>query len=58
MVSRQPEEHHSFQRDNLSETRISRKAHISRVTEVVELGGKCYISVDMQQVCNNKSKNY
>ena len=42
----------STQRDNLSETKISRKAHFSRVTEVVECCQMCWISNGMQQVCN------
>lgn len=42
----------STQRDNISETRDSRKAHFTRVTEVVESCQMCWISNGMQQVCN------
>lgn len=44
--------HPSFPRDNLSETKKSRKAHFTRVTEVVESCQMCWISNGMQQVCN------
>ena len=43
---------HSLQRDNLSETKISRKAHFTRVTEVVESCQMCWISNGMQHICN------
>ena len=43
---------HSFQRDNLSETRISRKAHFSRVTEVVECCQMCWNLHRMQHICS------
>lgn len=49
--------HHSFQRDNLSETKISRKAHFTRVTEVVELVQKCWNPMDMQHTCNRYATN-
>ena len=35
-------------RDNLSETKISRKAYFTRVTEVVESCQMCWISNSMQ----------
>ena len=44
--------HHSFQRDNLSETRDSRKAHFTRVTEVVERCQMCWNLHQMQHICN------
>ena len=40
------------QRDNLSETKISRKTRFTRVTEVVERCQMCWISNDMQHICN------
>ena len=40
------------QRDNLSETRISRKAHFSRVTEVVECCQMCWNLHRMQHICS------
>ena len=40
------------QRDNLSETRISRKAHFTRVTEVVECCQMCWNLHRMQHICN------
>lgn len=42
----------SSARDNLSETKISRKAHFTRVTEVVESCQMCWNLYHMQQVCN------
>ena len=42
----------SSQRDNLSETRISRKAHFTRVTEVVECCQMCWNLHRMQHICN------
>lgn len=47
----------SSQRDNLSETKISRKAHFTRVTEVVELVQKCWNPMDMQHTCNRYATN-
>ena len=44
--------HHSSQRDNLSETRDSRKAHFTRVTEVVERCQMCWNLHQMQHICN------
>ena len=43
---------HSSQRDNLSETRDSRKAHFSRVTEVVECCQMCGNLHRMQHICS------
>ena len=43
---------HSSQRDNLSETKISRKAHFTRVTEVVERCQMCWNLHQMQHICN------
>ena len=43
---------HSSQRDNLSETRISRKAHFSRATEVVECRQMCWNLHRMQHICS------
>ena len=45
-------EHHSSQRDNLSRTKISRKAHFSRVTEVVECRQMCWNLHRMQHICS------
>lgn len=42
----------STQRDNLSKTRISRKAHFTRVTEVVESCQMCWNLHRMQHICN------
>lgn len=42
----------SYLRDNLSETRDSRKAHFTRGTEVVECCQMCWISNGMQHICN------
>ena len=44
--------HHSSQRDNLSEKKISRKAHFTRVTEVVERCQMCWNLHQMQHICN------
>ena len=38
--------------DNLSETKISRKAHFTRVTEVVESCQMCWNLHRMQHICN------
>lgn len=51
-VSKQLVAHRSSQRDNLSETRISRKAHFSRVTEVVECCQMCWNLHRMQHICS------
>ena len=42
----------SSQRDNLSEAKISRKAHFSRVTEVVECRQMCWNLHQMQHICS------
>lgn len=42
----------SYQRDNLSRTKISRKAHFSRVTEVVECCQMCWNLHRMQHICS------
>ena len=42
----------STQRDNFSATKISRKAHFSRVTEVVECCQMCWNLHQMQHICN------
>lgn len=52
MVSKLQEEHHSLVRDNFSETRDSRKAHFTRVTEVVECCQMCWNLHHMQHICN------
>ena len=44
--------HRSSASDNISETRDSRKAHFTRVTEVVERCQMCWISSGMQHICN------
>ena len=49
--------HHSSQRDNFLETRISRKARFTRVTEVVEccqMGWKLH---RMQHICSRYATN-
>ena len=51
-VSKQRDVLHSSQRDNLSETKISRKAHFTRVTEVVESCQMCWNLHRMQHICN------
>ena len=58
-VSKQLVVHHSSlnvnsssQRDNLSRTKISRKAHFSRVTEVVECRQMCWNLHRMQHICS------
>ena len=56
-VSKQLVEHHSSQRDNFLETRISRKARFTRVTEVVEccqMGWKLH---RMQHICSRYATN-
>ena len=52
MVSKRLAVHRSLARDNISETEISRKAHFTRVTEVVECCQMCWISNGMQHICN------
>lgn len=42
----------SFQRDNLSKTKISRKAHFTRVTKVVESCQMCWNLHRMQHICS------
>lgn len=49
---------HSSQRDNLSETKISRKAHFTRVTEVVECCQMCWNLHQMQHICNKDYDMY
>ena len=51
-VSKQLVELRSSQRDNLSRTKISRKAHFSRVTEVVECRKMCWNLHRMQHICS------
>ena len=41
-----------YLRDNLSRTKISRKAHFSRVTEVVECRQMCWNLHRMQHICS------
>ena len=43
---------HNKQRDNISETKISGKAHFTRVTEVVERCQMCWNLHQMQHICN------
>lgn len=42
----------SYTEDNLSRTKISRKAHFSRVTEVVECRQMCWNLHRMQHICS------
>ena len=56
VMSRLEEQLHSH-RDNLSETRDSRKAHFSRVTEVVECCQMCWNLHRMQHICNRYATN-
>ena len=51
-VSRQLVALRSSASDNLSETKISRKAHFTRVTEVVESCQMCWNLHRMQHICN------
>lgn len=56
-VSRQHVEHRSSASDNFLETRISRKARFTRVTEVV---GSCKMGwklLRMQHTCNRNATN-
>ena len=46
------------QRDNFSRTKISRKAHFSRVTEVVECRQMCWNLHRMQHICNKDIDMY
>ena len=48
---------HSSQRDNYSLTRISRKAHFTWVTEVVERRQMCWNFNEMQHVCSKYATN-
>lgn len=57
-VSKQLVELLSSLRDNLSRTKISRKTHFSRVTEVVECRQMCWNLHRMQQVCNKDIDMY
>ena len=56
-VLKQLVEHHSFQRDNFSHTEKSRKAHFTRVTEVVESCQMCWNFNGMQHICNKYATN-
>lgn len=47
----------STQRDNFLETRISRKARFTRVTEVVESCQMCWKLHRMQHTCNRNATN-
>ena len=51
-VSKQLVELHSSASDNLLETKISRKAHFTRVTEVVESCQMCWNLHRMQHICS------
>ena len=51
-VSKQLVALRSSQRDNLSRTKISRKAHFSRVTEVEECRQMCWNLHRMQHICS------
>ena len=51
-VSKRQEEQASSQRDNISRTKISRKAHFSRDTEVVECRQMCWVLYQMQRICS------
>ena len=51
-VSRQLVVLRSSASDNLSETKISRKAHFTRVTEVVESCQMCWNLHRMQHICS------
>ena len=58
MVSKRLVALRSFQRDNLSETNISRKAHFTRATEVVGSCQMCWNLHRMQLVCNKDIDMY
>ena len=49
--------HHSSQRDNFSHTEKSRKAHFTRVTEVVGSCQMCWNFNGMQHICNKYATN-
>ena len=48
----------STQRDRISRTKISRKAHFTRVTEVVECCQMCWNLHRMQHICNKDIDMY
>ena len=48
---------HSSQRDNFSHTEKSRKAHFTRVTEVVGSCQMCWNFNGMQHICNKYATN-
>ena len=56
-VSKQLVELLSSQRDNFSHTEKSRKAHFTRVTEVVESCQMCWNFNGMQHICNKYATN-
>lgn len=56
-VSKQLVELHSSQRDNFSHTEKSRKAHFTRVTEVVGSCQMCWNFNGMQHICNKYATN-
>ena len=56
-VSKQLVELLSFQRDNFSHTEKSRKAHFTRVTEVVGSCQMCWNFNGMQHICNKYATN-
>lgn len=57
MVSRQLVVLHSSPRDNFSHTEKSRKAHFTRVTEVVGSCQMCWNFNGMQHICNKYATN-
>ena len=57
MVSKQLVELLSSQRDNFSHTEKSRKAHFTRVTEVVGSCQMCWNFNGMQHICNKYATN-
>lgn len=56
-VSKQLVAHLSSQRDNFSHTEKSRKAHFTRVTEVVGSCQMCWNFNGMQHICNKYATN-
>ena len=56
-VSKQLVAHRSSQRDNFSHTEKSRKAHFTRVTEVVGSCQMCWNFNGMQHICNKYATN-
>ena len=56
-VSKQLVVLHSSQRDNFSHTEKSRKAHFTRVTEVVGSCQMCWNFNGMQHICNKYATN-